>query len=144
MEYQEETFESIYVEALPMFLAHKQEVDLYGLPLDLDLDLYLKTNELGTFKFYTAREEGELIGYSAYFIYMCPHHKTSVQATQDIVYYKKEKRGNGLPFMSYCEGELKKLGVHIIKIGVPASNDWSPILLRKGFSKLETTYVKEL
>lgn len=132
------------MEALPLFEKHNKEIDLFGRELELDIDRYIQLNELGYYKFFTAREDGELIGYQAFFIATHAHHKTSVQATQDVLYYKEEKRGKGLPFMAYCELELKKQGIEFVLIGVPASNNWSPILKRKGFKELETIYVKEI
>lgn len=142
--FREETFLQVYPEAHDLFRSHREEVNLFDLPLDIDWRTYSSLSDAGFYKVYTYREAGELKGYCGMFLFNHSHHKTSLQAKQDVLFIKKERRGKGLSFLTYCELELKKLGVQIIHQCVPASNDWSKVLLRKGYQELETIYIKEL
>lgn len=144
MTYQEEAFPDFIDDGLPLMVAHHKEIDLFGKDLDIDLQTYIDCNEIGTLKIYTIRDESKLVGYCAFFLFQHPHHKTSLQAKQDVLFIDKTKRGRGIPFLRYCETELKGIGVDTIHQCVPQSNDWGKLLERMGYHKLETIYTRSL
>ena len=144
MTYQEEAFIPFFKDAYPLMVKHHQEIDLFGKDLDICAELYQSCWEEGTLKVYTIREDEKLIGYCAFFLFLHPHHKTSLQAKQDVLFIDKARRGRGIPFLRYCEDELKKSGVDTIHQCVPQLNDWSLLLERMGYHKLETIYTRKL
>jgi hypothetical protein len=144
IEFSEVKFSEVYEEILPMLKEHKEEIDLFGLPLDVNIEVYKACEKLGCSKSYAARENGVIIGYALYFVSYHNHHRTSLHAKLDVIFIDKKKRGFGLNFMKYCEKELQSYKVDFIHQSVPKINDWSHLVLKMGYKELETTYTKEL
>jgi hypothetical protein len=72
MQFQREKFITFFDEALPLFRAHFNEVQDYfegKKDLDPDVETYLKLDEAGYLRVYTARESGLLIGYCIHQIF---------------------------------------------------------------------------
>jgi GNAT superfamily N-acetyltransferase len=136
--------EKFFIEFKQMSLDHKEEIDLFGVPLDPDFDTYRQCFQDNTFLLFEIRNDTELVGYAGFFIYTCLHHKTSLHAKQDILFIRKDYRGHGMKFINYCDTLLKQVGVNVVLHCVPTIKDWSPILTRRGYKKLETVYSKEL
>lgn len=141
--FQEEKIENVYVEAYPLFEKHNDEVG-EGLKLDFNIDYYLEQNEDGLIRFYTLRDENELIGYAVYCLGHCANHKTKIVATESGVFILKDKRGSGLPFITFCEQQLKELGVSEVIQIVPIKSKWGRFLEYKGYVKTEVMYCKEI
>jgi hypothetical protein len=139
-----EKFVDFFPDAYKLFKQHVDEVDLFGLELDIDYNYYSNCCKGGTVKIFTLREGEELIGYAAFFLFQHNHHKASLHAKQDVLFIRKEKRGIGLTFLKECDLQLKRMGVDVVHHCVPASRDWSPILKRIGYNKLETVYTRSL
>lgn len=131
-------------EAPLLFTSHREEIDLFDLPLDYNAEFYRDAEASGALKVYSVREDNYLIGYCVFVLFKHPHHKTSLHAKQDILYIQKHKRGRGISFLKYCEQRLKEAGVEYIHQCVPAQNDWSKLLTRMGYDKLETIYTRRL
>lgn len=147
MEFNQERFDDIIDEALPIFKEHLKEVWVYSdMPLDLNYNVYRKMCAGGTYVIYTARVENKLVGYSAYVIHESLHHATSLWAYNDVLYLKPELRGNGIgkEFISYCESKLKGLGVHVINQPVTPRKDFSPMLKRAGYELMDSNYTRRL
>lgn len=142
--YREERFTTFWEEAKDLYQSHAEEINLFNAPLDIFYDLYEELEADGVYKLYTIRDEERLIGYAGFFLFFHPHHKTSLQAKQDILFITKEYRGKGLPFLKHCDQELQELGVELVHHCVPASNDWGKILERIGYKKLESIYTRRL
>jgi len=144
MDFKRESFNEVFKEMVPLLLKHRDEINLFNKTLDPDIDTYLDWEEAGVSRLYTVRDQGELVGYGNFVLFTHNHHKTSLHATQDVLFIKKDKRGHGLDFLKFCEAELKKDGVEVLHQCVPSCNDWGKVLEFKGYHKLETIYIKEL
>ena len=142
--YQLETWYDFFRDARKLLQDNNQETDLFNLALDVDEGLYEELEDTGWLKVYTMRKGSELVGYCVFMLFYNMHHRTSLQAKQDVLYINKGNRGRCLPFLTYCDGELKELGVEFIHQCVPDMNDWSPVLKRMGYEKLETIYLRRL
>lgn len=144
MQYQEEKFSKLYNELVPLLKEHRSEINLFNKDLEIDGETYIEWERANTSRLYTVRSEGKLVGYCLMVLFTHNHHKTSLHATQDVLFLSKEYRGHGLTFLRYCEERLKEEGVNVIHQCVPSCNDWGKVLEFKGYKKLETIYVKEL
>ena len=143
--FKEEKLKDIWEEMLPIFHTHYKEIAYYqDIPLNPDRESYFKIEELGNIKTFTARENGELIGYSMYFIKHNLHYKDSLQALQDIIYIKKEKRGFGKTFIKWCDNRLREFGVQVVCHHVKVAHDWSKILENMGYEKQDILLTKRL
>ena len=61
---------------------------------------------------YTMRDpESNLIGYAVYIVRPNLHYKQTLTATEDIIFVHPDKRGYGMFFISWCDEQLKLIGV---------------------------------
>ena len=127
---------------------NSEEIDLFGLELDPDYDTYRQCFEENTFLIFEMRSYNEygseLVGHACFFLYNNLQHKTSLHAKQELIFIRKDHRGHGTSFINYCDKLLKEIEVDVVLQCVPEQNDWSPVLTRIGYNKLETIYTKEL
>ena len=142
--FSEETFQSAYDDSIELHKLHNQEVNIFDLPIDIDVETFNLCESNGALKTYVARDNGNLVGYAVFFIYNHPHHKASIQAKQDVVYISTHKRGLGISFIKFCDSKLKEAGIDFVIHSVNDDNDWSPVLLRQGYDKFETSYIRSL
>ena len=100
----------LFEEALPLLLLHYRSVAHFkDIEFSPDYETYLKMDELGMLRIYTARDSDKnMLGYAVFFVRKNMHYKESLQAVQDILFIHPEARGFGRRFIPYCEEELKK------------------------------------
>ena len=136
---------SIYEEMKPLTVLHYEEIAHYqDIPLEPDIAMYKAIEEQGMLRLYTVRDEEELIGYSIFFIKENCHYKSSVQASQDIVFIRKDKRGQGREFLAWCDSQLKQDGVEVVYHHVKAAHNFGPLLVRQGYELVDYIYGKRL
>lgn len=116
MNFQAESVEAVLEEIKPLLVKHWEEVSFYkDIALDPDYESYLKMDELGVLRVYTARDEDNvLMGYAVFFVRANPHYRQSLQAVQDIIFIDPEKRGFGVKFILWTEQQLKAEGVQVV------------------------------
>ncbi len=114
------TFQREYLVALraelePVLPLHYVELalDQDDVALDPDWDAYMQMEQMGLTHFFTARKDGELIGYIIGTIRGHLHYKSTKHYINDIYYVKAEHRntGVGYRFFQAHEKEMKRLGV---------------------------------
>ena len=142
--YQQERFATVWPELHPMLVANHAETDLFGHPLEVDAEGYTEMDEAGSYRPYTLRRNGELVGYCGFVLYSHPHHVSKVHACQDALYVRKSHRSKVLRFIAYCDSKLREAGVNVVIQHCPTRNDWSPVLKRLGYEALETSYFRRL
>jgi GNAT superfamily N-acetyltransferase len=146
MDFQRErvTREAI-AEAMPLLVAHWQEIAHYqDIPLDPDIDAYLRMEKQGLVRAFAARRDGRLIGYAIYFVKHNPHYQASLQASQDILYLDPDHRGQGLRFVRWCDEQLAAEGVQAVYHHVKASHNFGPALARMGYELVDLIYARRL
>lgn len=146
MQFRSEKIKDVLEEAKPLLVAHWEEIAHYkDIPFDPDYDQYLKLEELGITRSYSARtEDGILIGYAVFVIKYNLHYKTSLQALQDIVYLDPKHRGAGFFLIKFCDAELKKEGIQVVVQHVKAAHNFGPALVRMGYELQDLIYTKRL
>ena len=137
-------FTGFTIEARHLFKQNNQELDFFGLDVGLDLDMYSKLDTIGALKVFTVRDDGELIGYCTFIIQKHLQHKEHKQASQDVLFIQKDKRGYGTEFMKWCDSQLKESGISFVFRSVTQIKDWSLILKRLNYKQMETIYMKDL
>ena len=89
--FRRENVKGVWPEIRPLFDRHWAEIAHdKTIPLDPDYDLYLKADEGGMLRVYTAREGATLIGYCVFFVRANPHYKSTIYAVQDIIFIVPE------------------------------------------------------
>jgi GNAT superfamily N-acetyltransferase len=97
--------------------------------------LYKELEDKNQFVLFTARDNNELIGYSAFFLKSHIHYEDLIVASNDVLFLKSEYRlgTTGIKLLKYSEQKVKELGANKITWHVKASNDFRPILHRMGY-----------
>lgn len=134
-------------EIMPLLSRHYRELadEFYG-PLNPDLAIYKKMDEMGALRIFTIRDENILVGYQIFFLGTHPHSKDFYEATQDVMYLTPEARRGltGYKFLKWCTEQLATYSVNVIHQRISARNDFGPILERMGFQLEDLTYSKKL
>ena len=132
-----------FMEARQLFKANNEEIDFFQSEVNLDTQAYRNLDIANMLRIYTVREDDELIGYSSYIIR--PHLQHDfLQAVQDVIYIRKDRRGHGMSFILWCEEQLRNDDVRVVFKTIPEINDWSLVLKRLDYKKVETVYMKDL
>lgn len=144
--FQEEPFSLAYEDASKLLSKHWEElaVNKDERPLNVDTEGYLKAEEAGMLKVLTLRDNGNLIGYSTFFIRGNLHYKTWINAVCDIYYVDPNYRkyGLGLAFFKDIVVYLKKMQVNSIYVHDKLSHSHSELFQALGFKAIEQTYEK--
>jgi GNAT superfamily N-acetyltransferase len=134
-------------ESMPLIEAHWREIahDL-TIPLSPDWERYYALQDAGSIRVYTARRNGEIIGYAWFIVNRNLHYSTSVQAIQDVIFIRKDlRRGTlGTRLIKFSEEQLKQEGVQVVVHHIKAKHDWSPLIERLGYSLVDLIYLKRI
>lgn len=100
---------------------------------------YAAMEQAGCFVVLTARDDGKLAGYNAFFVQPHMHYEGLSTATNDVFWLEPEyRRGvTALRFLRFCEDHLKAQGVMKLVYHCKLSNNFAPILHRLGFADEE-------
>lgn len=146
--YQEEQFLDCIREAIPLLLDHWEEIASHKdvRPLDPDFDTYAQAAKLGSFRCFTARRDGKLVGYAAFLIHHNLHYKSWVEAHNDIYYLAPDERKGsaGFKFFRACEEWLKAIPVRAIYFPDKVRTSKAKLFQRLGYVGMETKFEKVL
>ena len=134
-------------EGLPLFVRHFRDVGHYqDIALAPDRETYIKLEQVGLLRVYTARAAGDLIGYAIFFVKPNIHYRHSLQAQQDVIYIQPESRGFGADFIAWCDEQLKADGCQVVTHHVKAKPElnFSPLLEAQGYELIDLIYGKRL
>lgn len=111
-----ERVQDVMAEIRPLLEAHGAEVGHWDIPLDIDFNRYLQADDADILRIYTARVDGELVGYAIYFLLFGTHFKSTRSAFEDGFYVMPERRDSGLwlQLLMYAERELTTDGAKLI------------------------------
>ena len=138
---------SLRDEMQPLLARHYQELAHYAdIKLDIDWSVYFKMHELGLMRAYAARGRADnaLLGYAVFFLCTNPHNRGSLQAQQDAIFIDKPHRGFGASFIQWCDEQLKREGVQVVRHQVHAAHNWGKLLERQGYELEDLVYSKRL
>ncbi len=135
-------------EVQPLLELHYAELTLHKdvIKLDPRWDDYILLERMDRLAIFTARDEGRLVGYSAFFVNRHMHYSDLVTAQNDVLYlHPDSRRGTtGLRFIDFVEAPLRDMGVRKLVYHIKFSLDWRPILHRRGYADEEVMCAKLL
>jgi hypothetical protein len=137
---QRETYWDCHEGVERLLEAHWKEVALYKgeVALEPDLGRYQVMEAQNRLVIVTAREGGEVVGYSIFLLHHHLHYKSCLVASNDVIYLRPDKRGIvGAKLIKRSEAILKSLGVKRMTWHVKPKHDWSAILYRSGYVQEE-------
>jgi hypothetical protein len=146
--YQEETYEDLKEEIIPLLVEHWKEIgtlDKETVKLKPNWVWYKTLSDEGFLYVTTVRKDTELIGYCVCIIAPHIHYTDIMVAENDILFLKKEYRKGlvGYKLLRYTISNLKKK-VQLIIIGTKVKYNFSSILTKLGFELTEYKFTMEI
>lgn len=146
-EYREELF--------PLFKKHWEEVGLAGSGKELELNVneewYTRLENNHQFLGIGLKnDEGKLVGYISFFVYMHYHHSDTAFATTDCFMIEKEYRNTSayrsiLKMFELAEKILRlEFGVKYMQFGFSKNNPLDFLAKRMGYEPSDVMYLKKL
>jgi hypothetical protein len=152
-QFQRETLAECQAEIAPILRnEHWEEVGHYkDIPIDMEWEKYAALERLGKLRCFTVRaplnqdfKETVLQGYAFYFVDKHLHYKHTLVANQDILYIRKQFRGNGRAFLGWCDEQLKNEGVVTVTHHLKPWFDWGQMAESLGYELAEKIYTRRL
>lgn len=138
----EEYSDALVDEIGPLLVRHWHEVAHYAdIPLAPRWDRYRALADTGALRVYTARIDGQLVGYSVHFVAPSLHYGTALTASEDLVFvapeYRKGRLGYGL--IQFADAQLRADGVQVgyRHVKLKPDLDFSPLLERMGYENID-------
>ena len=146
--YQQESIASCKGEIEYLLYEHWEEIALNKevIKLNPDWDAYYELEDTGSLKIFTARSDGNLIGY---FVVVCRnhlHHIDHIFAFNDLIYLRKGHRKGftGAKLMKFAEKCLKEDGISVMIVSTKRHKPFDPLLEWLGYEHTENIYSKLL
>ncbi len=144
--YQQEFTATIASEMKKLVEDHWEEIALNKerIRLNPDWDGYVRLEESGILKCFTARDGQVLVGYFIVFCRPHIHYMDHVFAVNDVIYLRPDyRRGRtGIGLIRFAERCLADDGVSVLLINTKAHRPFDAVLERLGFSLTERVYGK--
>jgi GNAT superfamily N-acetyltransferase len=146
--YQQESLVTTKEDARPLLEKHWEEIALNKdtIKLNPDWDAYADLEDAGILKIFTARSDGNLIGYFVVFVRSHIHYKDNLFAYNDILYLDKDYRKGftGAKLMKFAEKCLKEDGVSVLVVNTKRHKPFDVLLSWLGYKHIENIYSKVL
>lgn len=141
VEYAKESLCDVIAEVAPLLELHYRELTLNRdrVKLNPDWNRYSELEHAGAFHVFTARDDGRLVGYSAFFLGPHLHYKDLMVANNDVLYLHPDARNGmlGIRLIKASESGMKAMGAAKITWHAKYSNDLQQILARLGYANEE-------
>lgn len=143
-----ERFLPFYEEARPLIEQHWREIAHYpDIPLDVNVESFVKMDELDWLRTFVARVDGVIVGYAIFILRPALHYQRCLQAICDVIYVDPNSRalGLGMRLLRETDRALKAEGVRVVwhhqKLAHPALG---LCLKRRGYEHIENNWAKRL
>lgn len=145
MRFQRESLGEAASDILGLANQHYEEVSHFkDVPLAPSFKNFTLLEKAGFLYIFTARLNQKLIGYAAYIAAPHIHYEGFIQAHSDLIYMLPTYRGHAMSFFRACDQMMKEAGIQSVCQVVTEKKDFSLLLKRLGYQKLETTYIRRL
>lgn len=148
VKFQVEELRHVFAEALPLLKEHWSEIalDQETVPLDPDLAAYEAIEDAGRYQITTARDDGILVGYAAYFIAQNLHYKSLMVGESDIFWIAPSHRKGmtGVKLFREAERNLKLVGVNKVVNKEKLHFDLSALFDRLEYTAIERHWSKAI
>ena len=148
VKYQQEFLHQVEDDIKYLIELHWDEIALNKdkIKLNPDWDAYRNLEEQGKLKIFTARNEGELVGYFVVILGYNIHYKDHLFAQNDIIYMHKDYRKGfaGIRLIKFAEKCLRDDDVSVLTINTKTHQPFDKVLERLKFNLIERVYSKYL
>lgn len=144
MTYQLEALASVRREAEPLLKQHWEEIAVNKdiIKLNPDWRAYAELDRINALRVFTARKDGELIGYFVVIVSKALHYADHLFANNDVIFLAKPARKGmtGIKLIKFAIESLKAEGITKLHVNTKAHQPFDPILERLGFEEIERVY----
>lgn len=146
--YQQEFLATVEDEVKPLLNSHWEEIALNKdkIKLNPDWEAYEALEHQGKLKIFTARDDGQLVGYFVVIVGTNLHYKDHLFASNDIIYLSPNHRKGftGIKLVKFAEKCLKDDGVSVLTINTKVHQPFDKLMDFLKFRKIERVYSKYL
>jgi hypothetical protein len=146
--YQQEFLATVEDEVEPLLNFHWEEIALNKdkIKLNPDWEAYEALEHQGKLKIFTARDDGQLVGYFVVIVGTNLHYKDHLFASNDIIYLSPNHRKGftGIKLVKFAEKCLKDDGVSVLTINTKVHQPFDKLMDFLKFRKIERVYSKYL
>ena len=147
--FQREPFDAAYPDAEPLLRLHYEELT-FGrgrIQLAPDVGRYRALEAEGALVVHTARDDGQLVGYAAWFLTWHMHYRHNLYALNDVFFVDPARRADrwlGYRFIRHIDRDLSNPdhGIDAIKWHAKAHRDFGSMLQRLGYQPEEVIWSK--
>ena len=146
--FQQETLAQAWPDAQALFQRHYEELT-FGkerIKLAPDAGRYEALERDGGLLVYTAREDGVLVAYAAFFLMPHAHYRHNLFALNDVFYTDTARRSDpwlGFRFIKFIDAKLTgDADISAVKWHVKVTRNFGPMLARMGYLPEETIWSK--
>lgn len=148
MKAQREIFSEAFPEWIWLVRNAWQELCEYQaeFPMDLDLEAYLRLQEMGKLYLATIRQDGILVGYFLALLGGTLHYRNCLTAQMDMIYIDPRFRSGAaaLRLLRFVLSDLRALGIQRVNAGTKTKKDIGRLFRTFGFQPVEITYSRLL
>ena len=143
---QHECLTNVKEEIKPLLEIHWEMVALNQgkIKLNPDWKEYAKLDAAGILKIFTARSDGQLVGYCVLIISNSIHYKDHIFAINDVTFVLPEYRtgATGYKLLKYAEDYCDENGVSLMMVNTKVHVPFDNLLIGMGFNLIERIYSK--
>ena len=146
VKYQQEFLTSVVDDIKPLIKSHWDEIALNQdrIKLNPDWEAYQNFEDQDRLRIFTARDEGELVGYFVVIIGVNIHYKDHLFASNDIIYLSPNYRKGftGIRLIKFAEKCLRQDGISVLTINTKVHQPFDKLMDFLKFNKVERVYSK--
>lgn len=128
-----------------LLVRHWEEIAHYkDIPLEVHWPTYEAAEAVGGLRIFTARVNGELVGYACLRVHYNPHYCSSLQALQDVLFLAPEYRNAriGRQLVAYADASVAAEGVQVTYQHSKVRQPIDALLERQGYELVERIWAK--
>lgn len=148
MEIKQECLANVKEEIKPLLEKHWELVALNQGKIKLNPDWveYARLDAAGVLRIFTARRDGQLIGYFVLLVNRSLHYQDHVFATNDVLFVLPEQRfgSAGYRLVKFVEQWCSDNGVSLMMVNTKVHIPFDRLMLGMGFDLIERVYSKYL
>ena len=115
-----------------------------SIKLNPDWEHYANLDASGALRIFTARDNGELVGYCVLVVSRSMHYKDHIFASNDVVFVLPDSRSGatGYNLVKYAEDHCRDNGVSLLNVNTKVHLPFDTLMLGMGFELIERVYSK--
>jgi len=141
-----ECLASVKEDIKPLIEKHWELVALNQgkIKLNPNWEEYAKLDSAGTLRVFTARQDGELVGYCVLMVGRSAHYKDHIFANNDVLFVLPDSRAGatGYKLTKFAEDYCRDNGISLLNINTKVHLPFDSLMLSMGFDLVERIYSK--